>query len=512
MDFCYHPIRFILKAHEKSVKMNDMLTDPSFVPPSSCDASRCVSYSAGVGVYPAPKAVQDLAGQGGVEGVKNVNTPSHPVPGCNHRSNNNEASHHQHRSCTTNTMEMRALRGAAAQGSEVVRKRARAKIYENARMQNVRTALFSLSTTSTALMVAVDPRLREYGHRGGTMHSAGAVAVPMSVALSEPPRKAAAMLSHVASQIKPGNQKSLKLLLCTIIEQANTLGDALVVPAECQPPSPAAACSAAVLQAWGTDVVRTLQLGMPGLSDVLLQLGLQGRGRDAGELLDGVHAAQKAACRWNDQALWYMSRVPRAARPRCWAANRVFGYDERNSTACGVLARPVSVGDAHFDLILHSTEGGRPDFGAFDECNGFDTDSLADTVALVGGEEVLLACAGDALAGVGVVGCLVDDGADLEQLPRAGPRPKLERLKCPQLKALLSGRKLKVSGKKQALIDRLLQCAAAACPSRDPPLCRPTAAWHPPCAPSQPGSLAHPGTTWSISARRRRRPPAPSSP
>ena len=70
MTFCFHPIRYILKAHEKRVKMNDMLTDPSFVPPSSCDASRCVSYSAGWGEYPAPKAVQDLAGQG---------TPSHPL-------------------------------------------------------------------------------------------------------------------------------------------------------------------------------------------------------------------------------------------------------------------------------------------------------------------------------------------------------------------------------------------------------------------------------------------------
>jgi len=383
-------------------------------------------------------------------------------------------------------MEMRALRGAAAQGSQVVRQRGRTKIWENARMQNLRVALLTLTTTSTALMVAVNPGLRAYGYRGGTMHSAGAVAVPMSVALSEPPRKAAAALSHVAGQIKPGNQKSLKLVLSIIVEHASTFGGVLAVPAECQPLRGPAACSAAVLQAWGTDATRVLQLGMPGLSDVLLQLSIQGRGRGAGELLDGVHAAQEAACRWNDQALWYLSRVPRAARPRCWAANRVFGYDERNSTACGVLARSVSAGDTYFDLILRSTEGGRSDFGAFDECNGFDADGLADTVALVGGEEVLLACAGDALARGAVDGGAVD-GADV-QLARAGPERKLMKLTCPSLKELLVARKLKRTGNKAALIERLLQCAAAfptvPCPSAAMPLFAPLP------RPPQPGSLS----------------------
>ena len=74
---------------------------------------------------------------------------------------------------------------------------------------------------------------------------------------------------------------------------------------------------------------------------------------------------------------------------------------------------------------------------------------------LVGGEEVTLDCKGAAADVDPTTGGALGE----DEIVRLGPASKLWKLTCPVLKGHLKARKMRVGGKKEELIRRLLECA-----------------------------------------------------
>ena len=274
----------------------------------------------------------------------------------------------------------------------------------------------------------------------------------MSVVLSGPARDGADKLTHVTRQLKLGREPQLKLQQARLLELGQRYRDALAIPEACLPPQPTADCSSEILRGWGDDALTAALALQPLLADELQQLDLQGSGDGSGSLLNGITASKQAVCRWNEQALWYASRVPMAERPHCWAASRTLGYTD-GSSACGRLARDVAVGDMHFDLALISQVGDEPDFGVADRCNGFA--DLHGQLLLAGREEITIGCRG--LPEPATEALVEERQGDATPLPRLGPEWRLEKLKQSDLREHCRARGLTLGGRKGEQIERLLK-------------------------------------------------------